>query len=133
MAKSDLSYNGSLSRADALDHLNNLINNLKAGRVRLCAGQDSVDLDFGAAAQVSFSLEAKAKDDKNQISLKLSWRLPAPIAGETGGLTMEPVPETEQEQEPKDATEPPAETKPQADATGRKKAKAAPAKGKKAK
>lgn len=70
--KTSVDFEGTLPLAEAIKHLEHLLEGLREGTVRLSRGVESISLT--PAKQVDVEIEARQKDDKERLSFELKWR-----------------------------------------------------------
>lgn len=104
MAKKEIEFKGTLEQKQLVTYLEDLIKSIKAGTVVVQHGAEHIALSPQDAMELE--VEAKQKDDKEKLSIKLSWRktVAAAEAPETFKISAE-APKVE---------EPPADAEPQA-------------------
>ena len=71
MNKKDVSLKGTVALNDAVEHLDNLVACLKAGKVCIQNCSDHVTLE--PQKQVKLEVSAGQRESKESLSLKLSW------------------------------------------------------------
>ncbi len=98
MNKKDVSLKGTVALKDAVEHLENLVACLKAGKVCIQNCADHVTLE--PQKQIKLEVSAGQKESKESLSLKLSWHKDA---SEDNGLALristEEPPQAEDEAE----------------------------------
>ncbi|KMY66719.1 hypothetical protein AAU61_16625 [Desulfocarbo indianensis] len=71
---SKVEIEGAMGLNQAISYLEDVLNSLKGGTIRVEAGTDIVVLRPSQA--VDFSMSASQKKDKEKFSLKISWKQP---------------------------------------------------------
>lgn len=72
MEKKKISVEHVSEVAEAVTYLQQIVDSLKKGRVRIEHGDRSIDLE--PADEVKVAVKAKQKDDKASIGFEISWR-----------------------------------------------------------
>jgi len=75
MEKKQISVEHVSEVAEAVTYLQQIVDSLKKGRVRIEHGDRSIDLE--PSDEVKVAVKAKQKSDKASISFKISWRAAA--------------------------------------------------------
>jgi len=90
METNEIEVKRDMEVSKAIDSLQAVINSLREGRVHVEHAGESVTLK--PAQHVGIQLKARRKEDKESVSVKLSWR-PVPAEGEQAELriTSEPA------------------------------------------
>ena len=123
MSKKGIEYKASLSGEQVAEHLENLKNSLKKGKVCLQIGSESVVMDLDSGQALDLQLSGSQKKNRNKISLELSWfNSPPAMEPQTAMVIssdppVEPEPtsvaEAEKEPEPQPGTAKPAKAEPE--------------------
>lgn len=71
-ARNDIAVEGATPVSQVITYLEQLVDALKVGAVRVCHGDDEVVLGTGAV--VDLSVNAKARNKRHRLSLELTWR-----------------------------------------------------------
>jgi len=74
MKKREAKVRSTLELDAAITYLEDFVKSLKAGRVTVTNGSESLSLNPGPTVRVEF--EATQKPEKESVEFKLSWRLP---------------------------------------------------------
>jgi amphi-Trp domain-containing protein len=76
MSKKDVSLKGTVALKDVVDHLENLVACLKAGKVCIQNCNDHVTLE--PQDLIKFEVSAGQRESKESLSLKLTWHKDVP-------------------------------------------------------
>lgn len=74
MKNNEIRVKNCVARRQAVDYLQDVVNSLRSGRVCVEHAEQSVTLS--PPGDVTVQVKASAKEDKQSISVKISWRIP---------------------------------------------------------
>lgn len=103
-ARKDMKVEGAVELPHVVAYLEQLVQALKAGTVRV--RQDDETIVLGPRGVVGFSLSARDRGRRQSLSLELTWRkFSAPDADLDLHIDAAPAPESDDEPKTRDATE----------------------------